>query len=266
MDRQPICELLENCRPGSGDLAEPEMAEAARALAEDPQLRAIFERMQRQDRLLAEAFQQVDVPDDLEQRLLDKLAGLQPASPTMGSSLRPDRSITSPFTSTSTADSTSRKRRSRRNWLVASLAIAGSFLLLLGWFSQRPVSPTIDLLATLTLQWTETLQDSPAESWQAFRESEFPQLRWRPQRWRKLPTQLDAEVVVFDFGSTRDQNLVLYQIKTRHTLALPSIPYQSLSITGAWQSGAWQEGGHIYVAVTSDPRLLESLRRAYSAT
>jgi hypothetical protein len=253
-------ELLESCRPGRNDLAEPEMADAVRALAEDPQLRAAFDRLQRQDLLLSRAFQQVEVPDGLEQRLLARLVEMQPAPAEIG---LPSQSGSS---GSESAPPKSSPRSARRKWLVASLAMAGSLLLLFGWFSQRPITPTIDVLASRSLQWTVDLQSLPAESWQEFHESEFPQLRWRPRRWQALPTKLDAEVVVFDFGSTRDRQLLLYQFKTRHTLPLPKIPYQSLTVTGAWQSGAWQEGEHVYVAVTSDPRLLESLRRAYSAT
>jgi hypothetical protein len=251
MERQRIREMLESCRPESDDILDPEMADAARALEGDLRLRDVFARQQRQDRQLRDAFLQVEVPADLEQRLLAALASAGGSEPAAVVERRPGRS--EPL---------------RRRWLVAALTTTASLLVLAGWWATRPAVPTLALLEQFTLEWTEALErgDGTGEDWRPFREEEFPHLRWRPLRWQPVRTRLDAEVVVFDFRAPRGARLRLFQLTTRHTLPLPKIPYQSLTVTGTWQSGAWQEGRHVFVAVTDRPQLLDALRRGYSPT
>lgn len=289
MDRQQIRERLEACRPGTDDRNSPEMAEAVRALAEDAQLRATFDWIERQDQRLVEAFSQVEVPPGLQDRLLARLAEAAEkteavekteieTSEVEKTENRADAADGLP-TSVSPSprgeelglDRAGAKRRwtrataTSRRWWLGIAATAAALLVLVGWFSIRPPAPTVERLAALSLEWTETMDEREGD-WQAFRESEFPGLPWRPLRWKAISAHLDAEVVAFDFGESRGRKLVLYQVRTRHTLPLPRIPYESLSVTGAWLSGAWQEGEHVYVAVTTDVQLLDGLRRAYLPT
>jgi hypothetical protein len=308
MDRKRLRDMLESCRPDFDDLSEPEMADAARALQDDPGLRAAFERQKRQDRRLLETFSQVDVPADLQQRILSRLAeaasrqttlhvpesrfadasskSASEASAEVDASFLMSDSAPAEGQATLAAQKSSDPENaagesaanggrspngvsgSRRLWLWSSLATAATILIVLGWLSQRPTAPSIELLAQATLEWTEAIERGEVEvgDWQEFRESDFPDLRWRAGQWQRLPTKLDAEVVVFDFGSIRGSRLLLYQVTTRHRLPLPKIPYEALSVTGGWQSGAWQEGEHIFIAVTTDPQILDSFRGAYSPT
>ena len=58
MDNQPpidprLLEALEACRPGSDDLAQPEMAELAAALESSEELRALLDRVQKFDAAMA---------------------------------------------------------------------------------------------------------------------------------------------------------------------------------------------------------------------
>jgi hypothetical protein len=285
MDRQQIRERLEACRPGSDDRNAPEMGEAVRALAEDARLRTTFDWIERQDQRLVERMPQVEVPSGLQDRLLARLAEAAAASektpapagqspqgqsPQGQSPQGQSPQGQSPQGEERGAERLAAERRTRvttvhRRWWMGIVATAAALLVMAGWVYFRPPAPTVERLAMLSLEWTETMSDRESD-WQAFRESEFPGLPWRPLRWQPISAHLDAEVVAFDFGESRGRKLVLYQIRTRHSLPLPRIPYESLSVTGAWLSGAWQEGDHVYIAVTTDARLLDGLRRAYLPT
>lgn len=74
MDPHQYRELLDACRPGSDDLAQPDMAVARAALEENPALRRQAARMEQFDRAVASAMHDVSVPEGLKERLLAKLA------------------------------------------------------------------------------------------------------------------------------------------------------------------------------------------------
>jgi hypothetical protein len=79
MDSQPIrderiLEALEVCRPGGDDLGDPALADLADQLGVNPELRALYDRLQRVDARLSAAFREVPVPEGLAQRIFDRLA------------------------------------------------------------------------------------------------------------------------------------------------------------------------------------------------
>lgn len=74
MDRRTILERLDIVRPGSNDLALPELATARQALRDDPEIAEEFERRQFLDRQTAHAMRDVPVPEGLRVRLLETLA------------------------------------------------------------------------------------------------------------------------------------------------------------------------------------------------
>ena len=53
--RQRLWEAMESCRGGIDDLSDPEFAELAEQLAEDPQLRVHFQRLQEADGAIGSA-------------------------------------------------------------------------------------------------------------------------------------------------------------------------------------------------------------------
>jgi hypothetical protein len=78
MDIRAALEKLDVVRPGSLDLDDPDLADAAAALG-DEDIRRRFEQRQAFDRAVTEAMHDLPVPDDLRGRILDALAAAQPA-------------------------------------------------------------------------------------------------------------------------------------------------------------------------------------------
>ncbi len=79
MDRRIALERLDAVRPGSDDLALPDLHEAREALTSDPTLAIEFERRQKWDCQIAAAMQDVPIPDGLKDRLLVRLAASEQA-------------------------------------------------------------------------------------------------------------------------------------------------------------------------------------------
>ena len=77
--RQRLWEAMESCRNGSGDLSDPQFADLADRLAEDPQLREQFQRLQAADKAIKAAFL-ADVPlsAGLAMRVSQRLAEAAP--------------------------------------------------------------------------------------------------------------------------------------------------------------------------------------------
>jgi hypothetical protein len=85
MSRQPlrrerICEVLESCRAGSGDLYCPEFADVAGHVAANPRLEKLYEQIQNADLKISAAFLDVEIPPGLEDRILTSLAPASPAA------------------------------------------------------------------------------------------------------------------------------------------------------------------------------------------
>ena len=66
---------MESCRSGSDDLSDPQFADLAARLAEDPELRGQFQRLQQADVAIQVAFARVPVPAGLADRVSQRLAG-----------------------------------------------------------------------------------------------------------------------------------------------------------------------------------------------
>lgn len=74
MDCRQALEILEVARPGSSDLSEPELAEAAAHIQSHDDCRNEFARRQQLDRQIGAVIRDVPVPSDLKARLLADLA------------------------------------------------------------------------------------------------------------------------------------------------------------------------------------------------
>ena len=72
--RQRLWEAMESCRKGTDDLSDPEFADLADRLAEDPELRGQFQRLQETDEAIQAAFTDVPVPAGLADRVSRRLA------------------------------------------------------------------------------------------------------------------------------------------------------------------------------------------------
>jgi hypothetical protein len=252
-------DAIESCRPGSADLAAPEMAKLAAEVEQDPAIRAEYERVQRQDGTVARAFEQVPIPEGLPQRLLAALAASADSASSAQVMNATEETI---LPAAPPAPVTSRR------WWIASISVAATALIATGlcawWFWKTPL--TSDQLAQKAQQWTDEVLGLNESSWKPFDSAQFPDLHWQPSRQRVMSTSLDPQAYVFDFRSGGNSRLLLFRVKTSQTIPLPNLPYLALSSTGAWRQGAWREGDVIFVAVTNDPRILDWLRRGVEAT
>lgn len=89
MDIRAALEKLDVVRPGSPDLDDPDLADAAAALS-DEEVRRHFAQRQAFDRAVTAAMRDVPVPDDLRGRIFDSLAAAQPGTVRPGT-VRPAR-------------------------------------------------------------------------------------------------------------------------------------------------------------------------------
>jgi hypothetical protein len=258
LEWRKIREAIDACRPGSDDLAAPEMQDVARQIDADPAARSLLEQTQREDKVIAQAFQQVGIPVGLEQRLLAALLAAEPIDDVARADV-----ATAPV-----EEGVEAAPPGPRVWRRVFIgAVAASLMLAVGlavWNRQPPLGAS--RLAPLVLQWIKDVEQFEEGRWQAFQREDFPQLRWVPQRWASLPTELDEKAVVFDFPLRDGRRLLLFQFRSSRPVTLPPVPFQSLPATGRWSLGAWEENGVVFVAVSSDPQLLKNAFRPPRAT
>jgi len=240
MDDNPIrderiIEALECCRPGSDDVAAEDLAHLAAALEADADLETLYERLQQVDARLAAAFHDVPVPDDLQQRLLDRLAAERAPSPAV--------------------DAPQPKRVSRR-WLLATAGAlsASAALLIAAWvhFTQTEPLGEMDVLAAaIRFYNSESPQTGSVESPPA----DYPFSRYvagaETTRWRTVKGFLDRKGVAYayDIRAGGATEATLYVVRPP-VGGLPSQPAPKPSYTTAGCStSAWKENGLLYVLV-----------------
>ncbi len=73
VEKQAIYEAMDACRPGRQDLADPGLAFLAQALVKEPGLGGRYRWSQAFDRQVAAAFADLQVPEGVEGRILEKL-------------------------------------------------------------------------------------------------------------------------------------------------------------------------------------------------
>ena len=106
-----ILEAIEACRPGIDNLADADFAHLATAIAADPELEDLYERLQAVDTRVAAAMHDVAVPEGLARRLTDQLAAARVGS------LGLAEAMDSPAPE---CDAPARPQKVSRRWLVAA--------------------------------------------------------------------------------------------------------------------------------------------------
>jgi len=225
-----IWEKMEACRPGHDDLDNPELAGLAAEIAVRRDLENRFARLQRLDGALADAIQEVPVPDGLAGRLMAALplAG-EPAA----------------FA----------HRHVRPWWFAAALAVAALVLVLVSiWQSARSVPWT----ATAVLEEAVALfSNGGQEAGRPISDSSPPHAlplspavhAWPQASWHSISGFLDRNGVAYDLTSGRGTRATLYVVK-RTVAGLPDEPPSRPALgTGNCTAAAWQEGSLLYVLV-----------------
>jgi len=272
MDRSPsddprILERLDACRPGSNDLADPEMEILATRLATSPELDELRQRLQRLDRELGHAFRDVPVPEGLADRILARLAAGEPSSRVPeGGFDSPEALADSPQATASPSipevPSKERRRTWRRWWLAlaAPAALAASLLIM---FLMRAMHPA-DLRSPEDLcnkaiayyladshQGSQSIASGSSATeacpFSASLSTQFPQIAWR-----SIQGFLDRSGVAYDIVGPGGGLATLYVIAGPVNTPLGSEPPgDPMHSTAQCSAAAWLEGSVVYVLVAA---------------
>jgi hypothetical protein len=259
--RQRMWEAMESCRSGSDDLSDPQFADLAARLAEDPELRGQFQRLQEADEAIRAAFANVSVPAGLADRVSRRLAealptassgsvaeasGFQPASDCVAAP-----TVTPHDGPTPLGHPTG--RFSRRRLLVGFTALATAVVLLVAVLVQihRPRSQTATSVLRDAMEFFGTdIQAFGPKVSDVAPPVEFPMspdiVRSKNVRWRHVENFPGGPAVAYDLPPLGGRaTLYVFQ---GNVPGLGSIPPPCLS-TGGKSAAAWRAGDTVYVLV-----------------
>jgi len=259
MDKRPaddprILEALEACRPGSDDLSDPAMELLAARMAGSPELDGLYERLQRLDKVLADAYQDVPVPEGLADRILARLRE-SPMGETLGTPLE-EAPIDVPQPAPRLRAG---GRLRRRTWMVGAGILGGVAAALLiaalvgihpqqqpGW--EEVCNAAIerfnqDLLAGGGKLAPAAQPDYPLSG---FLSTQDLQVRWRPIR-----DFFQYEGVAYDLIGPGGVTATLYVVDDDGKISVEGAPPTDPYNSGDRSSAAWRENGLLYVLVVA---------------
>ncbi len=266
MDKLPaddprILEALEACRPGSDDLSDPAMEALAARMAGSPELDGLYERLQRLDKVLADAYRDVPVPAGLADRILARLRE-SPADPAWGASLEEPPAIEAPQPAPGPGERPGERglRRSRRAWMVGAgglVAIAASLLIavLLGIRSRQ--QPNLgQLYLAATDDFSQGLHEGAPRlaandrlvakyPWGAFVRQDV-QIQWRQER-----ELLGYPGVCYHMIGPGGVPATLYVLADDDEISLVGASATDPVNSGGLSYSAWREKGLLYVLVVA---------------
>jgi hypothetical protein len=246
MEKQLI-ESIEACRPGSDDANFPELSGAARQIERDSQARALYERVQKWDAAVVAIMEDIDVPEGLQARILDRLRTA--ASSTSDLLNVPNQPPLAAEPSVQLAPSREPVSRwSRRQWLAGIATIAACVL-----------------VAAFLSIWLPSAGDVPmeviAEGWSRQLIAHWQQTEKSPREFA-LPGAITAAPIGWQWLAKHAAHGVAYQLQDRAgttavlyvarvsraglPLAPPSSPQSN---TAGKAVGYWRSGEMVYVLV-----------------
>ena len=267
--RQRLREAMEACRDNGRDLSDPQFANLAAQLAEDPELRAQFQRLQEADGAIKVAFAKVTVPTGLANRVSQRLAeAAQGSAETVANassgakSAAADSLVASaaaaPVVTSMRSPAPLRRpaeRYSRRRLLVGFTALSAAAVLLAAvWFQtyrprydtpSRVLSDAMDFFAADNQPFGPLVSRvAPPAEYPLSRDiAQKPDIRWRP-----VQDFLGVPAVAYDLPTSAGR-ATLYVLQ-RNVDGLPAFPPDSPSLsTGGKSAAAWQVGSTLYVLV-----------------
>jgi hypothetical protein len=276
MNRTDLQKLMDVCR-GDADLQLEELQPLAEQLATDPDARRLWERTRRWDESMRQALHDVPVPEGLEKRLLDRLAG----SAVAGSAPKGIDAESGPIRSNGQAPAgdaeplaapqvlnvprlAGRPARLRQWAVVLGSAAALLAAVLVMW---RPTQPQQDNELELVQEWLECVDDAEWSS-EGSPEQMFPlpaQLNVQPRRWQVLEKLRGSwTVVCYDLPSRGDAALLFVARGKLPSLQANSPPPFPKSLS-SWTVGAWSGPSTVYVlAVKGGTAAYQSILRVGS--
>ncbi len=254
-DHRRLREALEVSR--TGDLAAS--PDVARAIADDPQARLAFDRIQRWDVAIGTAMDRVELPAGLEQRILARLSGSPILSSSVAAAVEAADSPSSGSAGTVSLapEPAAGSVRPLTYWSGVGLAAvtAAALVVAAGYWLQLDSEVPIVQLAE---QWQETLStdwhpvdDAPAEF-------PFPEaMRVAATGWQWIGKRTPTPVVAYHLTDGKTTALLYAARMTREGLA-PSPPKHPQQDTGGKAIAYWrspQKTGLVYVLVVKDSKL-----------
>jgi len=258
-----LLEAIEACRPGSNDLSDPALAFLATELAARAELDDAYERLQRLDAILAEVFDDVAVPEGLQDRILCRLAAT--ASPRQDAA--DDRQRVAP--SPAAAARAGRRRVFRWGWLVAGGVAAASVMIAIsvwrqpGWGESFVRESAID---SFNADWENrnwpaggqlVSQKSPPEKWPLSPDV----LESSQTRWRWVSGFLGRRAVAYDMTDSAGRPATLYVVRYKAAnVRNTAPPARPVTHTAFRCTSLWQQGELLYVLVfEGDSRTYQDL-------
>jgi len=241
-----IIEAIEACRPGRDDVGDPALADLAAELAVNPDLAQHYERLQQLDANLGSAFQNVPVPDGLDQRLLARLQQAQaenvPLQAEEGERIGSDMAtVMRP------------NRLSRRRILAVGGFAAAAVLVIAATvhiYNSRPytrdgvLEDSVAFFEVESPNPGELVDRTPPPEGYPFSRSvgRVPQMQWR-----SIGKFLGRTGVAYDLPVCDRATLYVVRQKVPGLAANP--PLRPQKDTGGFSAATWQEGELLYVLV-----------------
>jgi hypothetical protein len=239
----------------SGDLNDPQFAELSAALGEDEGLRARFDRLQKADAAIKDAFADVPVPADLAGRVLLCLSEAAPAKPVQPIQVAAETELDSPALLPSSPIGI-RPKLVTRFQLIAGFAVAAASVAIAAgvWMhSHRNTAVTSGQAIETAMDFFDHDNAPPGEPVSRVAPPvDFPMsqdiARLTDVRWRRVDNFMGSQAVAYDLPS-RGGKATLY-VANRTVAGLPDFPppVPTLS-TGGNSAAAWQSGNLVYVLV-----------------
>ena len=202
------------------------------------------------ERTLEDAFQDVPVPEGLEQRILERLASAAPIAAVSIAECSPEPT---------TAVAVRRRRPARRWWwLLAGSAVAACVLVAVFVRMQSPSDYGKSEVLDVGMAFFDegaTQSDPLAPEQRPAVLADYPISRDVLQppgtRWREISGFLDRRGVAYDMKGWGGRRATLVVVHYRRAIAgLPSKPPpRPLRTTGGRSAAAWQADGLLYVLV-----------------
>jgi hypothetical protein len=255
MDKR-IREELDACRPGSGDLSDPELSVAARAVDTSSDVRRDYERIGQWDAAIGQAVHRVKVPGGLADQILASLREAAPDSKLL------QAGIAAATTQTAASNGQVQLAPAReewlppswrlRNWSGTTLTIISAVVLLIGggvWVQLNAELP-FDVLAQrwraeLGSKW-QPVDDAP----QAFPLPES--MRGFSSKWQWIDRLSPNPVVAYELTHGKAGQAMLYVAKMSRPELRTSPPLSPQPGTVGQAIGYWRSGDVVYVLVAPD--------------
>ena len=268
MDKR-IREELDACRPGSGDLRDPELSVAARAVETSAEDRLAFERIGQWDAAIGQVVQRVAVPAGLADQILASLreaaSELRLLQPSIAAATSAPVESERQVDLAPSRDEWVPQSWRLRNWSGTTLTIiTATVRLVVGavWVQLNAELP-FDVLAQrwrdeLGNKWQPVAQAPPA----------FPlpeAMRGFSSKWQWIDQLTPTPVVAYELTHGKAGQAMLYVTKMSRPELRTSPPASPQPGTVGHAIGSWRAGDIVYVLVAPDVLRYQAFVRSSSA-